>query len=414
MRITSIERAALKLNLLNMFKIKESKFIGAVIKDLIRTFQKNKDDLFTLNHACTRDTTYWIEEDWNYVIDYLKNFEKNHKKIIRQKRKPKGSVLIVLSYNEPLILSVIPVLSALIGGNIVKVRPSKRAQTIIRKVWLDSGIISKYNLDLELLLDMATEKISHQIKLVNAVYFFGGYKVAKKLAKLCAENFVEFFPEIEAADCKVINLEKIGKYNLEEEIALTLQESFSHCGQICHRIQGIILVGNLCQTYVDSLKKHFLAFSKKVVQYLADDYEADEEHFKKAMEEIKMAHPKEILKSEGHDGLPMLVISPKIDSTFVKEAYFLPILWVINLNSKNDLLSFLNSRRYYLGINIWSADKKFISSIVDGTKFSRYTINVPHAKIRSYEGWGGVWPSGYAGYKSWLEHFTNPYAIIKK
>ncbi|MFA5962323.1 MAG: aldehyde dehydrogenase family protein [Parcubacteria group bacterium] len=396
------------------YKIKDKKAIRGIIRELIGILKKNKKDLFALNKICTQDALCWIKEDWENVIDYLKNYERNNEKNFSKKIKPKGSVLIILSYNEPLLLSIIPILNALIGGNSVKLKPSRKAREIIKKIWLDSGIILKYNLDLVILFDVAPQLVGQQIKLVNAVYFFGGHDVAREISKLCADNFVEFFPEIETADCKVLNMKSRKDFNLERDISLTLRESFSHAGQICHRIQGVVIVGSLYHQYVDSLKKQFLVLGGSNSQCFTEDYKIDRDYLKKAICDIEDAHPEELICSNEEIGIPLLVVSPEKDCEFVKKAYFLPILWVIGFNSEKELLTFLNSRKYYLGLNIFSDDNAFVEFIIGSTKFSRYTINTAHTKIRSYEGWGGVWPSGYGGYKSWLEHFTNPYTIVRK
>jgi len=60
-----------------------------------------------------------------------------------------------------------------------------------------------------------------------------------------------------------------------------------------------------------------------------------------------------------------------------------------------------------------SDDTSFTENIISSTKFSRYTINHSHTDLGYTEGWGGLWPSGYTGYKSWFEHFTDPYIIIE-
>lgn len=98
----------------------------------------------------------------------------------------------------------------------------------------------------------------------------------------------------------------------------------------------------------------------------------------------------------------------------LKTLIFLPVLWVSFFDSKDKLVSLLNNRKFFLGININSHADDFINFIISNTKFTRYTINTSHSNIRSFENWGGSWPTGYNGYKSWLEHFSDKYVVIKK
>ncbi len=392
------------------FKIKNEKFIRPLLVDLIKILKTKKTDFFDLNEKCTQDTLYWIRTDWVSVIKYLKDYEKNNKEFFLKKMKPKGSVLIILSYNEPLILSIVPVLNALVAGNKVKLRPSRKANKIIKSLWVDSGIIEKYGLDMEILFDIEPEQVESQIKIVNAVYFFGGHGTAKKIFKLCARNFVEFFPEIEAADCKIFRFKNVDEINFKKDADLTLNESFSHCGQICHRIHGIIIVGPLYEQYVDSIKRQFLKLKEN--KYIIKKYKPNEILFEKMICDIKKSRPTEVLGLKDKKKLPLLIISPNVKSDFIKNAYFFPSLWIIGFNNENEVISFLNSRKYNLGLNIFSDDGAFINKIIDKTRLSRYTINTSHISLSRDRGWGGVWPSGYSGYKNWIEHFSDPFEII--
>ena len=73
-------------------------------------------------------------------------------------------------------------------------------------------------------------------------------------------------------------------------------------------------------------------------EYLRDNYKADENYLKKAIEDIEASYPKEVIYHKEGKELPIIVISPDTGSDFVKEAYFLPVLWVVEINSKKDLV----------------------------------------------------------------------------
>ena len=92
----------------------------------------------------------------------------------------------------------------------------------------------------------------------------------------------------------------------------------------------------------------------------------------------------------------------------------MPVLWISVFESREELVQILNFRKFFLGLNIQSEDGDFSDYIINNTKFTRYTINTSHANIRPKEGWGGSWPSGFSGYKSWLEHFSDGYTVLGK
>lgn len=392
--------------------IKNKQHLDSLIDDLSSLISKKKAELFELNRKITLDTNYWISEDYEMVKSYLKNYTKNHcHSNLVNKIKPKGKILIILSYNEPFILSIIPVFNALVIGNQVILKPSRGAEGFTKIIWQKSGIVKKYGLKLEIVSSKTHDEIADFIQNVRAVYFFGSYKVAQNLAKICGEYYVEFYPEIETSDVKIFNK---NSSDIKNDILLTLRESFSHSGQSCQRIQGIFVHKHLYDNYVQILKQEFikLCHSKDLNKFIDDQYvSAKTDLLNLLMFDIEKSNPAEIIKVKK---LPLLIIKPKTESGFVKNASFLPVLWISPFNSEEELIGILNSRKFFLGINIQSDDDNFINHVINNTRFTRYTVNTSHINIRSQESWGGSWPSGFSGYRNWIEHFSDGYIIIRK
>lgn len=392
--------------------IKNKALLRGLITDLEGMLFKKKRQLFKLNKVITGDTDYWIAEDFNNAILYLRDYVKNFcRPEVIGKIKPKGKILIILSYNEPFILNIIPVLNALVTGNDVTLKPTFAARYFAEIIWLQSGLREKYGLKLKIISPNNHLGIKRYIRKVVAVYFFGSYKVARTLAKFCGDNYVEFYPEIETSDIKIFDN---GASTVRRDAVLTLRESFSHSGQSCQRIQGIIVQKKNYDKYVLALKQEFskICISENLNKYVGDRYAfVEREQLDVLNREIKRSDPTEIIKKSN---LPMLVIGPKSSSEFTRNAYFYPILWINSFSKDEELIKILNSRRYYLGLNIQSNRNDLIEMLVSSTKFTRYTVNVPHIKIRSHEGWGGSWPSGSMGYRNWIEHFTNGYTVIRR
>lgn len=392
--------------------IKNKQRLDDLIADLSKLISERKSELFELNKKITLDTNYWISEDYETTKSYLKNYTKNHYPVeLVNKIKPKGKILVILSYNEPFILSIIPVLNALVVGNEVILKPSQEAENFTKIIWQKSGLSEKYGLKLRIISPKAYEEIENFIRGVRAVYFFGSYKVAQSLAKICGECYVEFYPEIETSDVKIFNK---NSSDIKNDILLTLRESFSHSGQSCQRIQGIFVHKHLYDNYVQILKQEFikLCHSKDLNKFIDDQYVSARKNLLDLLRlDIEKSEPAEIIEIKD---LPMLVIKPKMESEFAKNAYFLPVLWISPFNRGEELIKLLNSRKFFLGVNIQSDKDNFINQIINNTRFTRYTVNTSHANIRPKEGWGGSWPSGFSGYKSWIEHFSDGYTRIDK
>lgn len=110
--------------------------------------------------------------------------------------------------------------------------------------------------------------------------------------------------------------------DIKEDIKSTFEDSFSHSGQICQRIHGILIHKSLYASYVKIIKEEFfrLCKSNDIDRFLIKKYTSKRSNFLKIlMSDIEQSKPKEVVK---HSDLPLLVIQPKINSDFIKNAYF--------------------------------------------------------------------------------------------
>lgn len=381
------------------------------IEDLNGWIENKKSILFDLNKDVSLDTYYWIDKDYKATVAYLKNYIKNHYYPgVENKLKPKGRIFIILSYNEPFILSIIPILNALVVGNEVILRPSEGNASFVKMIWQESGLLDKYGLKLNI-VSATHDEISKIIKTVKAVYFFGSFRVAQKISKICGENYVAFYPEVETADVKVFNKDEL---SIENDANLTIEESFSHSGQTCQRIQGVFVQERFYENYLKALKQKFIKFcrSSNLQKFMADEYiSARDGMIEQLYRDVEKSKPDKMIKLRP---VPLLIVKPDIESEFIKNAYFLPVLWIRPFHSKEDLVGLLITRKFFLGLNIQSVDNDFIEYIKDNTHFTRYTVNTTHTNIRPDEGWGGQWPSGFCGYRSWIEYFSDKYVTIEE
>src|SRR5680860_275064 len=252
--------------------IKNKKLLNDLISELSKVVGERKSELFELNKRITLDTDYWILKDYKMIKSYLKNYIKNYYSIEPMSIKPKGKILIILSYNEPFILSIIPILNALITGNDVILKPSRETKNFIKIIWQKSGLLKKYGLKLKIISPNIYDEIEDVIRNVRAVYFFGSYKIAKNIAKLCGRYYVEFYPEIETSDVKIFN--KTLSDNIKTDALLTIRESFTHSGQSCQRIQGIFVHKDLYDNYVKILQQEFMEMcnSKRLDKFIDHSY----------------------------------------------------------------------------------------------------------------------------------------------
>src|SRR6185295_15567951 len=97
------------------------------ISEFLRDFIEQKQQLTLLATKLTKTSHAYHLADHAHaveVMEYLLHSEVQAERNILFR--PKGRVLIGLSANEPLIVSVVPIVAALLAGNSVVVRPSSK------------------------------------------------------------------------------------------------------------------------------------------------------------------------------------------------------------------------------------------------------------------------------------------------
>lgn len=391
-----------------MYSLDQAKIL---IKELCKILHSEKDHLTALNIAATNDTLYWREHDLNFVLSYLESYIENNTHLFNQTRKSRGKVLIILSYNEPFIVCVIPVLNALLAGNNVTVRPSSLTATFFSDIWITTGLVKRLEIQLHQVY-WKIDEINDNVINFNDVYFFGSYKNARSLASECGKGYTGFHPEVEGADVKILLPEQLENFSIIDDAVSTIRAAFSHAGQSCQRIHGIFVPNQIFVKYIDELQKIFQQ-KNILAQHVSETYIPNPQ----VMQELEMhlvdANPVSVIRPL-EKKYPLLVVSPDPDSEFVKNAYFLPSLWVIGYSKEEELTEYLNARKFRLGLNIIGEDSSLISRIIAKTRFSRYTINTSHIDLHVNEGWGGISPTGFYGYMKWLEHFSYPAIVITK
>lgn len=382
--------------------------IDALLSELMEQLERNRAELCQLNERITNDTDHWIAHDYAFVLKYLRTYRQEHAAHLRLRRKPRGNILVILSYNEPFILSIVPILNALVTGNSVHVRPSTKARDFLAAIWFESGIVERHTLPLQL-EERTMDVVYEELDCYESVYFFGGHHYATELAAACGKRYISFHPEIEGADTKVILQQQEPNWSVEDDARDTLMQSMSHAGQSCQRLHGVFVPEELKERYIAALQKT-LTEESFIAQHIRPNHAISDVQLAHLESAIEAARPRAVYRAS--QGLPIVVDSPDTTSEFVYAAFFIPTLWVIGYTDPTTVLEHLNARRYRLGLNLVGRNDIEVNTYIEKTRFSRYTVNSSHIDIRPGEGWGGLNPTGFHGYQSWIEHFSYPITVI--
>jgi aldehyde dehydrogenase (NAD+) len=386
--------------------------IERLCEELRAKFADLGDELDSLNADITNDTAETIEHDRTVVLEHLASFDRDfYAEELRCK--PKGSVLILSSYNEPYLMNVLPVLNALAAGNAVYFRPSNRALVFARRIWQSALRGCPEFAERLCILDDSYEDIYGRIPRMDAVYFFGGQHNAKKVAKLCAAHLVEFWPETEGADHAVYFSGGVSREALAGFADYCLHAAYTHGGQMCQRLQGIFVQADSTGELVCELQD---AYGRLKARSFSTLLRRSPSELQLELHETFLADARtsQAVNAQALSGrfTPSLLIEPHHASKLCRTAYFLPTFWVISFASDAELQTMLCSRPLHFGINIWCPDQSRAQELISRTSYTRYTLNADHTRLRPGEGWGGSAPTSYGGYTSWRAKFSKCFTVL--
>lgn len=380
--------------------------ITTLTQQLQSSLEDTKDDLKTYVKAATNDTLSDFNHDYQVITDTLISLSNTDFDSTYENRKPKGKILIMLSYNEPLVMCIDPIVSALIAGNEVYVRPSSVSSDVLHTIWNTAFAAIPWLSKRLTIVDTDHQTTLDLIALVKAVYFFGSQHVAEKIGAECSKYLVEFWPETEGSDFAIYSDD--APLTTEEFAEYLYAEAFSHSGQMCQRLQGIFVhdskyeaLKELLQSTVGNVSTS--GFNAPNIQQIK---------MREMYDKLLSSHPTASYLPGKQANMPSIVTNISPDSSICQDAFFLPTLWIVPYSSNELLIDDIANRPVQFGSNVWTTDRNLVDSLAMRTCLTRITVNTHHINIRQNEGWGGSQPTSFGGNMRWSDKFSNRYTVI--
>lgn len=324
---------------------------------------------------------------------------------------PKGNVLLILSANEPVIVTTIAVFSALFVGNTVFVKPSAKTPSygyfLIKELAKNPHLKKRIHY---LLTDKEETGRLIESKSFNFVLSFGSRETSKKLSILCAQSEVEFRQESEGNDWAYVD-KKCESLN---EVARIIVESFTrHNGQMCNSVRGVLVHSSVYNEFVEHLKNRISDLSIGSPQLLGSHIGGlilGTSARANALVSEATTKGKNAWNFSVKDNVitPTLILNPNSNSSIISESIFAPILWVKKVENHLEALSFYHKKNIHgLGFSIFADDEKITSYLTSRIQAGRININKHPLKNGLWDPLGGIRLSGYGGPRYWVEEFSN-------
>jgi acyl-CoA reductase-like NAD-dependent aldehyde dehydrogenase len=333
---------------------------------------------------------------------------------------PIGVIAIISPWNFPFQLSMVPIVSALIGGNTCVLKPSEVTPItgeIIREVFQRIGLPTGV---LEVVQGDGSTGAALADADVDKIFFTGSVATGRKVMAAAAKKPIPVELELGGKDAFIVCADA----HLERAAKAAAWGGLVNCGQMCTSVERIFVEAKVHDRFVELLAKEV-----DRVTVGGPDEEADmgpmtfprqidtvERHVKDAIEKgAKVLTGGKRVDRPGQFYAPTLLTDVSTDMEIYREETFGPVLPVVKVSSVEDAVRLANDHQYGLVGSVWTSD--VAKGIAVASKLECGQVNVNDVVVSAGNPklpFGGVKNSGFGRYHGpeGLIAFTHQKAIM--
>lgn len=328
---------------------------------------------------------------------------------------PYGTVLIMLPWNYPVLLSFVPLIGAIAAGNTAVVKPSSYSEvTAVAIKNIIEGVFKENYVSVVLGSREVNEAVLKEK--YDYIFFTGSVAFGKEVMKKASETLTPLTLELGGKSPVFISRTA----DIERAAKRCVFGKLVNVGQTCIAPDYFLVEKCVKEKFISALKKEITE------QYggsalLKSDYGKiiNEKHFKRLLGLID----EEKLVFGGHSDAKTLQIEPtildgvKADDKVMQEEIFGPIFPILEVENSSEAFEFIASRPHPLALYIFSKDKAEIKRFTETLAFGGGCVNDTLLHIASPTlAFGGVGESGMGSYhgKHSFESFSHKKSIVKR
>ena len=335
---------------------------------------------------------------------------------------PLGVVGIMSPWNYPLHLAVAPLVAALAAGNNAMIWMSDEVPhtaeclTELISRCFDNNLVTVMTGDAKEAAKFSSLPFDHLL-------FTGSTRVGKLIAAAAAPNLTPVTLELGGKSPAIVAPD----YSIKEAAnRITWGKSFN-AGQTCVAPDYVLVPRQQARAFADQLLANFKKNYNSILDY---DYTAviSERFFKRLDAMVEEARSKNatILQPYGitesvvdstHKFPLTVVLNPPEDSALMKEEIFGPILPIIEYDTLDEAIAYVNEREKPLSLYCFSHDKNIQRDILRRTSSGSVGLNDTLLQyIQEDLAFGGVGASGMGSYhgKEGFDTFSNNKSVFEQ
>ncbi|GAA4675539.1 aldehyde dehydrogenase family protein [Gordonia humi] len=323
---------------------------------------------------------------------------------------PKGVVLILGTWNFPLLLTLQPLVSALAAGNTAVVKPSELADATGRMIathlprYVDSDAVRVVLGDVEVSRELLDLRFDH-------IFFTGSTQVGKSVMAAAARHLTPVTLELGGKSPVIVAADA----DIETAARRIAWAKSINAGQTCIAPDYVLVEDSVRPQLVERLLTELSAQAANDTTRIVNRRHVDR------LSRLLQTHGGQTFGGDVDvDALTVsvaLVTDPDLDSDLMREEIFGPILPVISVPSIDDAIEFVDARSKPLALYLFTESKAVEDAVIGRTSSGAVGVNHLLYQLLVPElPFGGVGDSGLGRYhgKHGFDTFSHHKAVLRK
>ncbi len=326
---------------------------------------------------------------------------------------PLGVGLIIGTWNYPLMLTLSPLIAAISGGNTAIIKPSEvapaTAEVIARRLpeYLDSDAFS-------VVLGAEPETTALLQQQWDHIFFTGGTAVAKIIMSAAAKALTPVVLELGGKSPAIVH----SSADLRVAARRIAHGRWTNAGQTCTAPDYVLVFKDVAKPFLEHLQETVLQFYGEDPQKSADFGRIiNLHHFDRLLALLANEvayHGGQYDRADRYIA-PTVLVNPSPDSPVMQQEIFGPILPVLEVDSVQEAIDFVNARPNPLGLYVFAGDHTVAEEILHSTASGDAIVNDCTVQPIIHDlPFGGVGNSGMGKYHGeWgFRAYTNARGVL--
>jgi acyl-CoA reductase-like NAD-dependent aldehyde dehydrogenase len=358
----------------------------------------------------------------DYALDHLDEWmkpERIHTPLlmepghVRVRRDPFGVTLIIGAWNEPYMLTLAPLVAAIAAGNTAVLKPSEISEATAQQT---AEMVPKY-LDPEavsVVLGGIPETTALLDQKWDLIFFTGSPPVGKIVHQAAAKNLTPTVLELGGKSPTIVH----SSANIKSAARRIAYGRYTNSGHICTAPDHVLVWPEVKDELVAELKQAITDFYGEDPKQSPDYGRViNRRNFDRLAAFLDngttaaggASDPDELYIA------PTVLVDVAVDSPIMQDEVFGPILPVLEIDSVESVIEWVNERPRPLGLYVFTEDEDIAERIFEATNSGDACVNdcAIHPLVPELP-FGGVGNSGMGKYHGrWgYESFTNARGVL--